>query len=84
VQHERLADIFKNIVQALEEHGIFYVSLKQGERPKTDVLGRRFYYWKDEELRKVYEKLGFKVLDFYRNQSISNSDDVWLSYILRK
>ena len=84
VQYERLADILKNIVQALEENGIFYVSLKQGEGTKTDVLGRPFYYWKDEELRKVYEKFSFKVLDFYRNQSISNSDDVWLSYILRK
>ena len=84
VQHERLADILQNIVQALEKHGIFYVSLKQGEKTKTDDLGRSFYYWKDEELREVFESLNFKVLDSYQNKSIANSDDVWLSYILRR
>jgi len=25
----------------------------------------------------------FKILDFYQNESIVNSDDVWLSYILK-
>ena len=84
VQHKRLADILQNIVQALEKHGIFYVSLKQGEGTKTDDLGRSFYYWHDEELKEVFESLNFKVLDFYRNETIANSDDVWLSYILRK
>ena len=44
VQHERLADILQNIVQALEKHGIFFVSLKQGKRTKTDDLGRPFFY----------------------------------------
>jgi SAM-dependent methyltransferase len=84
VEHERLADVLKNIVQALEKTGIFYVSLKKGEGTKIDALGRSFYYWKDEELRKVYENLNYKVLDFYQNKSIANSDDVWLSYIFRK
>jgi len=84
VQHERLADILQNIVQALEKHGIFYISLKQGEKTKIDDLGRPFYYWKDEELREIFESLNFKVLDSYQNKSIANSDDVWLSYILRR
>jgi len=81
VQHERLAEILQNIVQALEKNGIFYVSLKEGEGTKIDDLGRPFYYWKDEKLREVFESLDFKVLDFYQNESIANSDDVWLSYI---
>ena len=84
VEHERLADILKNIVQALEEHGIFYVSLKQGKNTKTDDLGRPFYYWKDEELREIFKSLGFKMLDSSQNKSIANSDDVWLGYILQK
>lgn len=83
MQHERLADILQNIVQALEKHGIFYISLKQGEDTKTDDLGRLFYYWKDDKLREVFISLGYKVLDFYQNKSIANSDDVWLSYILK-
>ncbi len=82
--HDKLADILQNIVQALEKHGIFYISLKRGEKTSTDDLGRPFYYWKDEELREVYESQNFKVLDFYQNESIANSDDVWLSYILRR
>jgi len=84
MQHERIADILKNIVQALEKQGIFYVSLKKGEGTKTDDLGRPFYYWKDEELREIFKSLDFKVLDFYQKVSIANSDDVWLGYILRK
>ena len=35
-------------------------------------------------LWEVFESLGFKVLDFYQNKSIANSDDEWLSYILRR
>ena len=84
VQHERLADILQNIVQALEKHGIFYVSLKWGEKTKIDDLGRPFYYWKGDKLREVFENLGFKVLDFYQNESIANLNDVWLGYILRR
>jgi len=84
VEHERLADILQNIVQALEKQGIFYVSLKKGEGTKIDDLGRLFYYWKDEKLREVFENLDYKVLEFYQNKSIVNSDDEWLSYILRR
>ena len=84
VQHEQLADILHNIVQVLEKHGIFYVSLKQGEGTKSDDLGRPFYFWKDDKLRQVFESLDFKVIDFFQNKSIANSDDVWLSYILRR
>jgi len=84
VQHERLADILKNIAQALENHGIFYVSLKQGEGTETDDLGRLFYYWKDDELREVFKNQDYEVVDFYQKQSTANSNDVWLSYILRK
>jgi len=32
----------------------------------------------------VFESLDYKVLDFYQKESIANSDDVWLSYILRR
>ena len=84
VQHERLAEILRNIVHALEKHGIFYASLKQGEGTKTDDLGRPFYFWKDEKLREIFESLDFEVLDFYQNKSIANSDDIWLSYILKR
>ena len=84
VKHEQLADILQNIVQALERHGILYVSLKQGEGTKIDDLGRSFYYWKDEELRETFDSLDFNVVDFYQNESIANSDDMWLGYILRK
>ncbi len=84
VQHERLADILKNIVQAFEKNGIFYVSLKQGEGTKSDDLGRPFYYWKNEKLRGVFESLDFNILDFYQNKSIANSDDMWLGYILQR
>ncbi len=54
--------------------------LKQSEGAKTDDLGRPVYYWKDDKLREVFENLDFKVLDFYQNESIANSDDEWLSY----
>jgi len=57
--------------------------LKQGGRTKADDLGRPFYYWKDDKLREVFESLDYNVLDFYQNESIVNSDDVWLSYILK-
>jgi len=60
VPHDKLASALKTITQDLPL-AVTYISLKEGAGVKTDAEGRTFYLWEDEDLRKLFEKLGFQV-----------------------
>jgi SAM-dependent methyltransferase len=83
VPHDRLYDVLLNIKQALCEGGFFYVSLKEGKNTYQDKTGRTFYLWHDEDLRKLFGKLSFKVLRCSNSLSVLNSKDPWLGYVLK-
>jgi len=40
--------------------------------------------WQDEEARKLFDSLNFKVCDFSKAVSKTGSGDVWMSYVLDK
>ncbi len=63
---------------------IVYLSLKEGTGLNTDDEERTFYLWSDEELRRLFAKDGFNVIEFSRSESAVNSKDVWLGYVLKK
>jgi len=83
VPHARLPEVIKSISRALRKNGYFYISLKEGEGTKTDDTGRTFYLWQDSDLRGIFERLGFAVLNYQTSESVMNSKDVWLGYVLR-
>ena len=83
VPHERLGMVFGNIVKGLRDGGKVMVSLKQGEGSSTDEDGRMFYLWQDIELRNVFAKHAFRVLDCHESVSKVNATDTWLSYVLQ-
>jgi SAM-dependent methyltransferase len=83
VAHERLANVMRNIKQALVTGGFFYVSLKEGKNTYQDKTGRIFYLWQDSDLRNLFSKLSFKVLIFSSSLSVLNSKDPWLGYVLK-
>ena len=83
IPHEKLPAIFQNITKCMSS-AIVYISLKEGTGLKTDDEGRRFYRWSDEELRKLFSKVEFSVINFSRSKSAVNSKDVWLGYALKK
>ena len=76
--------VFAGIVTGLGAGGKALVSLKEGQGSRTDGDGRTFYFWQDEDLRDIFLKHTFEVLDFHRSVSKVNSTDTWLGYVLNK
>jgi SAM-dependent methyltransferase len=82
IPHARLEAVFGSIVSGLGKGGKVLVSLKEGSESSMDGDGRTFYFWQDENLRDIFSKHDFKVLDFRRSVSKVNEKDTWLSYVL--
>jgi SAM-dependent methyltransferase len=83
VEPDKLANLLENITNGTRAT-IVYVSLKQGAGVKTGADGRTFYLWYDKDPRKLFEKLGFQVIDSSTSASLVDSKDIWLGYVLQK
>ena len=83
VPHNRFSEILSNIVQALKPGGYMLVTMKEEQNATEDAEGRVFYLWRDEELRKVFERLNLTVVEFSRQVSKIRESDVWLGYVLK-
>jgi len=82
VPHQQLAGVLTGIMRALAPSGLMYLSLKKGTGIKTDTFGRTFYLWGTTQLKKLWDDLGLRVLDFSSSRSAINSGDNWLAYVL--
>jgi len=80
--HTRVASVLDNALYALDVNGIVYISLKEGEGASYDVDRRRFFLWKDGDLRMVFRELGLVIVDFRSTRSVRGTDEMWLSYTL--
>lgn len=83
VPHNRFSGVLINIVRALKPGGYMLVTMKEGQNTTEDPGDRVFYLWRDEELRKVFERLNLKVVEFSRQVSKIRESDVWLGYVLK-
>ena len=45
--------------------------------------GRSFTLWQDAELRPLIDSLGLGVIHFSVNESLMNTGEVWLGYVLK-
>ncbi len=85
VPHDRFENVFKRITSALlKGRGHLLVSLKQGTGKTTDSHGRVFYLWKDEDLRKIFGRAGFNIVDYFQQKSLAGTGEIWGAYILKK
>lgn len=84
IPHARLYAVFGKIVSGLEAGGKVLISLKKGRGSSMDETGRTFYLWQDKDLRDIFFKYTFRVLDFHQGVSKVNKKDTWLSYVLSK
>lgn len=84
IPHARLASAISNVASALAPDGWFYISHKNGSGTKTDDTGRVFYLWQDKELRRLFDELGFWVVYCSIGESVANSKDMWLGYVLKQ
>lgn len=82
VPHDKFENVLKRIILALKTRGYLLVSIKEGTGKTSDSHGRVFYLWKDEDLRNIFIRSGFKVADFFRQKSFVGTDEIWLGYIL--
>jgi SAM-dependent methyltransferase len=81
--HGRLLLTIQNIRSVLDRTGIFYISLKQGDNFFTDHSNRTFYLWQDAQLREIFRQLNLDVIHFSNTESVLNSNDMWLGYVLK-
>ena len=83
----RLPEVLERILGALGswsvDGGWAYVSLKEGRGARRDPDGRRFYLWRDEDLRTVFKNLGLTVHHFAGSPSVLGTGEKWLGYVLR-
>jgi len=82
IPHAQLETVFGNVMGGLGEGGKVLVSLKEGTGSSTGGDGRIFYFWQNEDLRDIFSRHGFRVLECHRAVSKVNSSDTWLSYVL--
>ena len=68
----------------MRQDGLIYLTLKEGSGCSQAEDGRIFTLWKPEDLEQIFPALGLEILDFSRNTSAVNQQDVWLGYLLKK
>jgi SAM-dependent methyltransferase len=73
----------KAVCRALKNPGFLLITMKQGTGTSTGPDGRQFYLWQDEDLRKVFQSQNLKLIDFFRQPSKINANDIWLGYVLK-
>ncbi|MDP3480411.1 MAG: class I SAM-dependent methyltransferase [Desulfoprunum sp.] len=84
LQYSELAPILIRISRAVRQDGFIYLTLKEGLGCSQNEDGRIFTLWKPEALEKIFLDIGLKILDFSKNKSSVNQQDVWLGYLLKK
>ena len=84
LQYAEFAHVFFRISRALKSDGFIYLTLKEGTGKYSNGNGRIFTLWQLEHLEKIFRDHGFMVLNFSRDISAVNSNDLWLGYLLLK
>jgi SAM-dependent methyltransferase len=84
LQGSELAPNLDRISKAVRQDGLIYLTLKEGSGCSQAEDGRIFTLWKPEDLEQTFPAIGLEILDFSRNRSAVNQQDVWLGYLLKK
>lgn len=82
LSHPRVESVLDNALYALDGNGVVYISLKEGDGVSYDGDRRRFFLWKDGDLRMLFSELGLVILDSRKTRSVRGTDETWLSYTL--
>lgn len=83
IPHNQIQAVLFKALNALKQNGYLYISLKEGDGTKQDDAGRTFYLWRDEDLRIIFDELNLAVAHFSGSESVLNSCEVWLGYVLK-
>ena len=80
----RVPAVLNSIANALKANGKMLLTLKKGAGQATDPHGRVFTLWRDNDLRKMFERLELDVVYFFQQSSKTGSGEIWLGYVLEK
>lgn len=83
IEHKRFSNLIEKIVNQTHA-SVIYLSLKEGFGVKAAADGRTFYLWDDKALRRLFERVGFHLIDSSKSASLVNPKDMWLGYVLEK
>ena len=84
LQHHELTPILSRVVRAIGRDGLIFLTLKEGVGCFKNEDGRVFSLWQHEDLKRIFDALRFRILDFSRNESSLNQKELWLGYLLEK
>lgn len=80
--YDALQPIFENILKAVPS-GYVLISMKEGAGVTSDLQERTFYLWTDTDLRKLFNKMGLKIVHHFKQPSSITGGVVWLGYVLK-
>jgi SAM-dependent methyltransferase len=81
---ENFHHILGRVTCGLVPGGKVLLTVKEGDGLSDLGDGRRFYLWRDRDMRGLVKKLGFRILYFDRSVSTIRNEDIWLTYLLEK
>jgi hypothetical protein len=84
IPHGNFPRVLEDIACALKPEGLMLITVKEGVGRISDPDGRIFYLYRDGEIEAVFASLGFRVVEFGRNESETGTGEIWLRYILKK
>lgn len=80
--HELVSSLVR-VARAIKSNGLIYLTLKEGVGYSRGKDGRVFMLRQHEELKMIFNSLGFAVRSFARNESALDNKDMWLGYLLK-
>lgn len=83
IPHDRLEKALKSFLSAFQREGHILITLKEGGGVRLGKDGRSFTLWGRSQLEMIFRHLNLSVLDFSRQVSKINPDDIWLGHVLK-
>ena len=83
---EAFPKILSRLHAALNQTGIFHLSMKLGSGSSRDKLGRLYTYYSEDELRQLLCEAGFDIIEvqFGEGQGLAGTIDPWISVLSKR
>ncbi len=81
-EHHQFSISLSSIIRALNTGGFILITMKEGENSKVCEDGRIFHFWQRDKLEPIFQNCGLEVVNFFRQCSQLNNNDIWMTYLL--
>jgi SAM-dependent methyltransferase len=84
LKRDEFISALQGISQSVKQSGFLLLSVKSGSGFYTGEDGRTFYAWEHEEIGRLFDHLGLKVMNYAQSTSLLSTGEKWLAYVLQK